>query len=87
MCRLISVPVPSGVVSSGPREYPAPAARHGGPLERLPGFARVRSGVPAHPYVGEREESLLPETYLDPHMFRVPWEECARSEAQVALQR
>lgn len=37
-------------------------------------------------YMLGREESLLPETYLDPHIFRVSWEECARSEGQVALQ-
>lgn len=38
-----------------------------------------------HLYVGEREESLLPEAYLDPHIFQLSWEECARSEGQVAL--
>jgi len=60
-------------------------ARHAGLLERLPRFVRVRSGALVHLYVREREESLLPEISLDPHIFRVSWEECARSEGQVAL--
>lgn len=48
-------------------------------------FMRVWSGALVHLCAGAREESLLPETHLSPHIFRVSWEECARSERQVAL--
>lgn len=80
VCRLSSVPIPSGVTSSGSQEYLMHAARHGGLLERLSRFTRVRSGALVYLYVGEKEESLLPETHLDPHIFRGSWEECTRSE-------
>lgn len=68
-----------------PQEWPVHVARHAGVLQRLPRFVRARSGALVHPYVEEREESLRPETYRDPHIFRLTWEECARSEGQVAL--
>lgn len=47
-------------------------------------FVRVRSEALVHLYVGEREDSLLPDSSGSPR-FQVSWEEWGRSGGQVAL--